>query len=104
MLFMFSFWPPEDEARVHNPDYGSHPFRSRVERRVLQDVFIQNIHAPAGSNPSSWAWLRKASLARRTASEIACSPMLPRHSSTIAGHAMPLATCSSTSATRFEFL
>src|SRR5438552_2822165 len=69
---------------------------------AFEDILIEDVHASAGFNPSSCACSRNVSLATRTASEIAASLMLPRHSSTILCHAIPLATCSSTSATRIR--
>src|SRR5207249_2127781 len=69
---------------------------------ALQNVLVQNVHAPAGFSASSYARSRKVSRAIRTASAIASSLMLPRHSSTMLCQAMPLATCSSTSATRIR--
>jgi hypothetical protein len=69
---------------------------------ALQNVFIQDVHSPRGYTASSWAWCRNVSRAARTASAMASSLMLPRHSSTMLFQAIPAATCSSTSATRIR--
>src|ERR671924_1788832 len=58
-------------------------------------IFIQDDHAEVNSTLYSSAWSTNACMANRTASEIASLDTLPRHSSTIASQAMPLATCSS---------
>jgi len=69
---------------------------------ALQDVLVENVHAAAGLNASSCACSRKVSPAVRTASAMAPALRLPRHSSMMLSQAMPLATCSSTSATRIR--
>ena len=68
----------------------------------LQDVFVEDVHVPRGYTASSRAWSRNVCRAMRTPSAIASSLMLPRHSSTMLCQAIPLATCSNTSATRIR--
>src|SRR5438132_10911975 len=65
----------------------------------LRDIFIQNIHADFSSSANSLACLSNALLASCTASPIASFVMLSFHSSMIVSQAIPLATCSRTSAT-----
>jgi len=59
-------------------------------------IFIQDDHAEVNSTRYPSAWSINACMAKRTASAIASVDTLPRHSSTTASQAMPLATCSST--------
>jgi len=65
---------------------------------MLRDVLIEQVH-PATSVGS---WINQASRAKRTASAMASLLMSPRQSSTITSQAVPLATCSRTSATRMR--
>lgn len=78
------------------------PPTSQEMALVLQNVFVKNVHVPRGYMASSWACSRKVSRTSRTASAIASSVMLPRHSSMMLFHARPAAICSRTSATRIR--
>jgi hypothetical protein len=65
---------------------------------MLGNILVEEIH-PAMSASS---WVNKASRAKRTASPMASLLTSPRQSSTIASQAMPVATCSKTSATKMR--
>src|SRR5262249_18710069 len=64
-----------------------------------RNVFVQDVQAALCSRTNSSACLSNAWLANCTASLMASKLTLLFHSSTIISHAIPLATCSSTSAT-----
>src|SRR5947209_19880553 len=80
-----------DLAHRHPPTAQELPLR-------LGDILIEDIHPTT----SSCSWASKTSRARRTASAMASFVMSPRQSSTMASQAMPVATCSRTSATRID--
>ena len=67
---------------------------------IVRQVFVQGNQAPTALRRMAGERATNVSRARFTASAIASLVMLPRHSSAIASHAIPLATCSSTSDTR----
>src|SRR3990170_8189526 len=67
---------------------------------AFRDIFIQNIHEPVTTRSGTCE--TRALLASVTASDIASLVIAPRHSSIMASHAIPLATCSSTSATKIR--
>src|SRR5215211_9268321 len=69
---------------------------------LLGDVFIQQIHPGTRSRVSSPAWKSDPSAASRSASAIASSSIAPRQSTIIDSQLRPLATWSSTSATKMR--
>jgi hypothetical protein len=69
---------------------------------AVWDIFIEHNHEAGVSEANSEACVTSASRAKRTDSAIACLEIAPRHSSTMASQAMPLATCSRMSDTRIR--
>jgi hypothetical protein len=86
-----------------NPDLpDSNAPTSEQLTLAVRNVFIEDVHEPVVSDTNSDAWVTNASRAKRTASAIPSLEIAPRHSSMIASQAIPLATCSKTSATRMR--
>src|SRR6266540_4364221 len=69
------------------------------EAWTLRKVLVQDDHAEVVSTTYSSTCSTNACVARRTTSAMASLVTLPRHSSMITSHAMPLATCSNTCTT-----
>jgi hypothetical protein len=79
--------------------FGADAPTPQQQSLASRNVFVQDVQAAVCSRTNSSACLSKAWLANCTASLMASKLTLSFHSSTIISHAIPLATCSSTSAT-----
>jgi hypothetical protein len=93
MFFVLHSLPPRILANLTETES---PFAQQLAL-ILGNILIKENHTGVGADSGNWS--RKALLANRTASAMAAWLTAPRHCLSMAFHAMPWATCSSTSLT-----